>query len=245
MKIKQIFLFFLLLLGVSLAREAQAFYNPSTGRWLSRDPIQEEGASLLRTGQQSEELFPSAGVRIGETVSFNPYLFVKNNALSQVDFLGLCEISKDGRGVTVVTVEPNEIVWWLYHSHRRNPVFIPPWGKNGAAGDLGCYAAYNNRWTARIHNFLIPGAPTALEDPWISSIIPFGADFLQAEADMGNGTVQLVNSWLAQKSCDPLVKVTVVDASGFFGLWSPPIITEYRISKPIISFSPITGPRYH
>jgi hypothetical protein len=27
----------LLLLGVSLAREAQAFYNPSTGRWLSRE----------------------------------------------------------------------------------------------------------------------------------------------------------------------------------------------------------------
>lgn len=33
----------ILLFSVSLAYEAQAFYNPSTGRWLSRDPIGEEG----------------------------------------------------------------------------------------------------------------------------------------------------------------------------------------------------------
>ena len=37
----------LLLLGVSLEREAQAFYNPSTGRWLSRDPIGERGGKNL------------------------------------------------------------------------------------------------------------------------------------------------------------------------------------------------------
>ena len=36
-----------LLLGVSLAREAQAFYNPSTGRWLSRDPGEEDGGNNL------------------------------------------------------------------------------------------------------------------------------------------------------------------------------------------------------
>ncbi len=48
MKTKQVLVLTLLLLGVSLAREAQAFYNPSTGRWLSRDPAQEEqgGANL-------------------------------------------------------------------------------------------------------------------------------------------------------------------------------------------------------
>ena len=37
----------LLLLGVSLSREAQAFYNPSTGRWLSRDPVEEGGGNNL------------------------------------------------------------------------------------------------------------------------------------------------------------------------------------------------------
>lgn len=36
-------LLMLALLGVMLVQTAQAFYNPSTGRWLSRDPIEEKG----------------------------------------------------------------------------------------------------------------------------------------------------------------------------------------------------------
>jgi hypothetical protein len=35
------------LLGALFAQEAQAFYNPSTGRWLSRDPIEERGGLNL------------------------------------------------------------------------------------------------------------------------------------------------------------------------------------------------------
>jgi hypothetical protein len=31
--------------GLWAARDAQAFYNPSTGRWLSRDPIAERGGA--------------------------------------------------------------------------------------------------------------------------------------------------------------------------------------------------------
>ena len=52
------------LLGVLLGREAQAFYNPSTGRWLSRDPIAEEGGGNL-------------------------YALVGNNTPNQADWLGL------------------------------------------------------------------------------------------------------------------------------------------------------------
>ncbi len=57
----------LLLLGVSLAREAQAFYNPSTGRWLSRDPIAEKGGKNL-------------------------YGFVGNDSLDKIDKLGLIDV---------------------------------------------------------------------------------------------------------------------------------------------------------
>ncbi|MEQ1935472.1 MAG: RHS repeat-associated core domain-containing protein [Fimbriimonadaceae bacterium] len=46
------------------AHEAQAFYNPSTGRWLSRDPIEERGGN-------------------------NHYAFVVNNPFSSWDRLGL------------------------------------------------------------------------------------------------------------------------------------------------------------
>ena len=49
MKLKQILMFSVFLLGLVTAREAQAFYNPSTGRWLSRDPIGELGGPNVYT----------------------------------------------------------------------------------------------------------------------------------------------------------------------------------------------------
>jgi hypothetical protein len=53
-----------ILLVLLLGREAQAFYNPSTGRWLSRDPVGEKGGR-------------------------NVYGFVENNGVSSLDGLGL------------------------------------------------------------------------------------------------------------------------------------------------------------
>jgi hypothetical protein len=47
MKTKRWVVMVVLGLGLLLGREAQAFYNPSTGRWLSRDPIGEEGGINL------------------------------------------------------------------------------------------------------------------------------------------------------------------------------------------------------
>jgi hypothetical protein len=44
--------------------EAQAFYNPSTGRWLSRDPISEQGGKNL-------------------------YFLVENDSVAHYDYLGL------------------------------------------------------------------------------------------------------------------------------------------------------------
>ena len=64
MKTKPMMLLTLLALGVMLGREAQAFYIPSTGRWLSRDPI-------------------------GETGGNNLYGFVQNRGLDFIDSLGL------------------------------------------------------------------------------------------------------------------------------------------------------------
>src|SRR5262245_7920046 len=66
------------LLALLYGPNAQAFYNPSTGRWLSRDPIAEPGFALLNTG--SKEGFG------GDP---NLYVFVANNPLIRVDRLGL------------------------------------------------------------------------------------------------------------------------------------------------------------
>ena len=221
------------------------YYNPSTGRWLSRDPAEEEGASFLRTGRQSEDQFDANGNWIGETNSVNLYAFVANEPLDHVDYLGMCEISKDGRGFTIVTVEPNEVVLWMYHGNRHNPVFIPPWGKNGAAGYLACYAAYQNQRLARFPNFLIPGAPTAMEYPWDSEVSPVSdsAAYTPALQAMEQGIVKLVNSWLSSGTTAvcPKVKVTVVDAAGLFGALSPPKVKSYIFMSPITSFTPKDG----
>ena len=77
MKTKQMLLLALLLLGVSLGHEAQAFYNPSPGRWLSRDPVGENGGG-------------------------NVYGFVANNSLSGYDVLGLwnSDVHRDSEGVS-------------------------------------------------------------------------------------------------------------------------------------------------
>ena len=83
MKTKQILMLTLLLLGVSLAREAQAFYNPSTGRWLSRDPIEEEGHDTLYYADGGH-------TTINERVdNLNGYAFVRNNPAGFIDRFGL------------------------------------------------------------------------------------------------------------------------------------------------------------
>ncbi len=87
-----------LLLGVSLAREAQAFYNPSTGHWLSRDPILEDG-----------------GV--------NVCAFAENDPIDRTDVVGLAGIPNIS--YFSITFEPHHYytkVWLSFHSGRDSCV---------------------------------------------------------------------------------------------------------------------------
>ncbi len=101
------------LFALSFAQIASAYYSPSTGRWLSRDPIVEPGFQALQNATPQvagSALQPRARwvIRdpIGETSLLpgqNPevaskhirdartlsYDFVVNNPVSQVDYLGL------------------------------------------------------------------------------------------------------------------------------------------------------------
>jgi RHS repeat-associated protein len=57
------------------------YYQPSTGRWLSRDPIEEVGQPMLEgvTGEEPEE---------GEWTPENPYNFCFNDSISHYDVNG-------------------------------------------------------------------------------------------------------------------------------------------------------------
>src|SRR6266498_1092556 len=78
MKCKRWMLMMLVLLGWMFALDAQGYYNPSTGRWLNRDPIGESGLRNelnARQGKDRSEL--------------NLYAFVENSSIAKWDYLGL------------------------------------------------------------------------------------------------------------------------------------------------------------
>jgi RHS repeat-associated protein len=81
----------LFLLGISLTREAQAFYNPSTGRWLSRDPIGELGSLLM-----SDEAIDNDDDLENDG---NLYQVVNNNPIIEIDSLGLWPSSSPFLGI--------------------------------------------------------------------------------------------------------------------------------------------------
>lgn len=91
MKAKQMLMLTIVLLGVSLAREAQAFYNPSTGRWLSRDPLEEIAfkRNVLSHEFTIEKRLQAKKANIYEGKDHLSYVFVGNDSLSSIDLLGL------------------------------------------------------------------------------------------------------------------------------------------------------------
>lgn len=89
--IANIILFLAVLLA---AQSASAFYDPSTGRWLSRDPIGEPGFQALqqvRARAQSGITTSASGrwIKRSKPDNENRYLYVNNNPVSYVDPLGL------------------------------------------------------------------------------------------------------------------------------------------------------------
>ena len=83
---------FVVLLVLATVQMASAYYCPSTGRWLSRDPMGELGFEAIRTASivmpAKPETTPSRWVK-RDPNGENFYAFVENNSLNLVDFSGL------------------------------------------------------------------------------------------------------------------------------------------------------------
>jgi len=87
------------------ANNASAYYSPSTGRWLSRDPNGEPGFELLRAASTvpkvgqvaSTASLPPSRIFIRDSVAAkkepNRYVMVGNNVPNQFDVLGLSSCS--------------------------------------------------------------------------------------------------------------------------------------------------------
>jgi hypothetical protein len=93
----------LLIAWLLLPQSAHCYYSPSTGRWLSRDPIRERG--FTKTVRDSSPL--KTHTKWDEA---SPYLFAVNGPINRFDFLGLscsdpCNWARaHQQGETAVTV---------------------------------------------------------------------------------------------------------------------------------------------
>jgi hypothetical protein len=80
---------------------ASAYYCPSTGRWLSRDPKGELGFTLLKDGwikrsrsSSNQNCCPSCKRNANKNLIIgdaNIYAFVNNDPLERIDYLGLTD----------------------------------------------------------------------------------------------------------------------------------------------------------
>jgi hypothetical protein len=138
MKTKRMLQLTLVLLGVLLGREAQAFYNPQTGRWLSRDPIGEMGFAKVRR---------DPGNTVQQQGNGNCYLVVCNEMPNSYDYLGLnpnispgtvINVDVQGGGSATITVgnhfTPEEQAMarrglCLVRKLLGSPPFIPPFAE--------------------------------------------------------------------------------------------------------------------
>lgn len=133
-------LFVVLSIGLFASNQAWAFYNPQTGRWLSRDPLNEPGFLVLSQQTSPPGLnnrilnrnTPTAscsscrksqgqGSRASDRTKCQPqgkcqdqlYVFVANNPISTWDYLGLDQPGCDPGAQWVPTTLPGSTECYL------------------------------------------------------------------------------------------------------------------------------------
>ena len=78
-----------LLIWLAFAPMVQAYYNPSAGRWLSRDPFPEEGFHKEQLDRGSEIEQFGINPFLSKKITAEVHLFVKNDGINSIDGLGL------------------------------------------------------------------------------------------------------------------------------------------------------------
>jgi hypothetical protein len=93
---------------LALVSTAHAFYDPTTGRWLNRDPLGEEAflqKELRGTSFEEQERLQSESFK-------HPYRFVDNVPLNKLDPFGLAVVGVYGFG-------PADTLLWMPTSNRH------------------------------------------------------------------------------------------------------------------------------
>ncbi len=147
---KRLLLFLVFVAQISFLNSASAFYDPSIGRWITRDPIGEPGimlrsdlgftSSAFSSDLDDKEFLSSRATAIEtlEMTQLNLYRFVGNNPVNYADPEGLayksctllsqqCTSSRTVRiGLDVITVcTQRKCKWRCYHDRPDNCPKIP------------------------------------------------------------------------------------------------------------------------
>ena len=120
-----------LLLSFIFVDIASAYHNPRTGRFLSRDPIGEPGAVLLRTAATGGAFLPRDPHPVEDA---NPYHYVRNMPPNAVDPFGLQSQAPGG-----IRKQLNNCI---QHCKRIQPLY--PWWSGWSIED--CIADCNRTW---------------------------------------------------------------------------------------------------
>jgi hypothetical protein len=140
-------------LVVFATNQASAYYSPSTGRWLSRDPIGEPGFEVLRASSTvprpgqlvSTASLPPSRIFIRDMAILgkesNRYMFVANNPENYFDLLGLdIWVIRDKDGLIRHRVAVGNNADGTYWSSDFGPTSHSLCGRLNCRGIIGFYA---------------------------------------------------------------------------------------------------------
>ncbi|HEY3760699.1 MAG TPA: RHS repeat-associated core domain-containing protein [Verrucomicrobiae bacterium] len=102
------------------------YYKPSTGTWISRDPLRENGFMLLKNRQQ---LFTKSDLTVKEvtiqrndllrkTSGINYYIFNVNNSINEIDLFGLDDWSPDTYKMWKDLIDGLKDAWEVAHEGK-------------------------------------------------------------------------------------------------------------------------------
>jgi RHS repeat-associated protein len=123
------------------------YYDPSTGSWLSRDPIEEQGGLQLVTSRSRKPPYAVEDKQL--------YAFVSNDPLNRVDVLGLYTAKVGNCEIVVLYGHGSDVT---HHS------FTFATTKCSVASFVGCYSKTTNDKIAVGNQ--IPGAPSTDEETY-------------------------------------------------------------------------------
>jgi hypothetical protein len=135
---------FAIIFALLTAQIASAYYCPSTGKWLNRDPLGEPGSANLRAatvaprvGQVVSQVSVPPSRWIDRSEGKNVYVFTGNDGINHWDNLGLfvtvnnpiihpiSRLKRCGTAVSRAIEQADDPTWWEYFHETISGILYP------------------------------------------------------------------------------------------------------------------------